>query len=85
MRAMSDLWAAQTSMQRATGTVPNKGDGGPQNDLRQAVTPYSAQLGAQSKLSQLQSQAEPAIAGAAGKMNDAISAVLNPLSSVLGG
>lgn len=49
------------------------------------MTPYSAQMGAQSKLSQLQSQAEPAIAGAVGKMNDAVSAVLNPLSSVLGG
>ena len=85
MSLVSDLWAAQTSMQRATGTVPNKGDSGPQSDLRDAVTPYSTQLGAQSALSRLQSQAEPAIAGAASKMNEAVTDVLHPLAGVLGG
>jgi hypothetical protein len=82
---MSDLWAAQTSMQRATGTVPDRSDNPAQEDLRQAVTPYAAQLGAQSAKSQLEQQAEPAMAGAATKMNQAASDVLNPLSDVLGG
>lgn len=72
-------------MQRATGTVPSKGDGDAQNDLRDAVTSYSAQMGTQSKLSQLKSQAEPAIAGAAGKINSAVNDVLSPLSGALGG
>jgi hypothetical protein len=82
--AVSDLWAAQTSMQRATGTAGNP-SGPAQADLQQAVTPYSAQLGAQSAKSQLESEAEPAIAGAATKMNNAITDVLHPLSGVLGG
>lgn len=70
-------------MQRATGTA-GKPSGPAQADLQQAVTPYSAQLGAYSARSRLESQAEPALAGASQKMNDAITDVLHPLSDVVG-
>jgi multidrug efflux pump subunit AcrA (membrane-fusion protein) len=81
---MSDTWAAQTAMERATGTVPSSGDGPAQADLHQAVTPYSTQLGAASARSRAKSETEPFIAGAANKMNRAISDVLSPLAGVLG-
>jgi hypothetical protein len=80
---VSDQWAAQTSMQRATGTAGNP-SGPAQADLQQAVTPYSAQLGAQSAKSQLESETEPGLAGASQKMNDAVTDVMHPLSGVLG-
>ena len=80
--SMSDLWANQTSMQRATRTVPTGNDPATA-DLREQVTPYAAQLGARSAQSQLASDFEPALAGAAAKMNEAANDVLSPLSGVL--
>jgi hypothetical protein len=79
------MWANQTSIQRATGTVPSANSDPARADLREAVTPYAAQMGYQSEKSQLASQFEPAVAGAASKMNNAITDVLSPLSGVLSG
>jgi hypothetical protein len=79
------MWANQTSMQRATGTVPTANYDPAQADLREAVTPYAAQLGYQSQKAQLASDVEPAIAGAASKMNQAMTDALHPLADVLGG
>ena len=80
----SQDWATTTAMQRATGTVPETNDPA-QGDLREAVTPYAAQLGARSARSQLASQFEPAAAGAAAKMNDALTDVMHPLAGVVDG
>ena len=72
-------------MQRATGTVPDRSDSPERADMREAVTPYAAQLGAQSARARLASDLEPTEAGAASKMNEALTDVLNPLAGVLGG
>ena len=81
---MSDLWANQTSMQRATRTVPTADSDPAQADLREQVTPYAAQLGYRSTQAQLASDFEPAEAGAAAKMNEAANDALSPLAGVLG-
>lgn len=83
MDVSADSWANETSMQRATGTIGKTSDPA-QADLREAVTPYAAQLGASSERARLASDFEPAEAGAASKMNDAITDVMHPLAGVLG-
>jgi hypothetical protein len=83
-RNVSDLWANQTSMQRATRTVPTSDSDPDKDDLREQVTPYAAQLGYGSARSQLASDVEPALAGAAAKMNQAANDALSPLADVLG-
>ena len=58
---MSDAWAHQTSMQRATGN----------NNANMLSTPYTAQLGAQSSLARDESEMEPGLATNATRLNDA--------------
>lgn len=65
----SDDWAHNTSMQRATGS-----------DVALPITPATAQMGTQSALSQLQSQAEPALAQGASTLNDVAAGVLGALT-----
>lgn len=82
---MSDLWAQQTSMQRALGTSPQSGDTPADKELSTATTPYAAQLQSQSQVARWKSMAQPAVAGAADKINGAISDVLGPLNGALPG
>jgi hypothetical protein len=69
---MSDAWAHNTSMQRATG----------HNQANLTTTAAGSQLGAQSALAQDESQAEPGMAQAATTLNDAAGSALGALSSL---
>jgi len=70
--SVSDAWAHQTSMQRATGS----------DHANLMSTPYGSQLQAQSALARDESEAEPGLAQGATKLNEGVGAALNVVSSL---